>query len=85
MSAYFTYLFTRQVSQLNLAKVQDVSADQIGVFAHMFNYGTLEVETAGEAANFKFLYTPDAGRVSKLIIEAHQNYVGHGKNTGDGV
>ena len=68
-------LFNRQVSQLNLAKVQDVSADQIGILASMFGFGAIDVETAGEAANFHFNYIHDPNKLAKQIIEAHQVYV----------
>lgn len=68
-------LFNRQVSQLNLAKIQDVSADQKGLIQTFFGYGTLEIETAGEAANFKFPYAENPNRIAKIIIEAHEDYI----------
>lgn len=68
-------LFSRQISQLNLAKIQDVSVDQNGIFSNFFGYGTIEIETAGEASNFKFIYTPNPNIVAKTIIEAHEDYV----------
>ncbi len=68
-------LFNRQISQLNLAKIQDVSADKVGILASMFSYGTVEIETAGEAANFRFTYARNPDRLSKQIIEAHEQYV----------
>jgi uncharacterized membrane protein YdbT with pleckstrin-like domain len=68
-------LFNRQVSQLNLAKIQDVSADQVGIIQIYFDYGTIEIETAGEAANFKFPYAEDPNRIAKIIIEAHEDYI----------
>jgi uncharacterized membrane protein YdbT with pleckstrin-like domain len=77
-------LFNRQISQLNLAKVQDVSVDQAGILSTFFGYGTLEIETAGEAANFKFRYAPTPNICAKIIIEAHENYVTNENPTGDG-
>ncbi len=68
-------LFNRQVSQLNLAKIQDVSVDQKGIVQTFLNYGTIEIETAGEAANFKFPYAEDPNRIAKIIIEAHEDYL----------
>ncbi len=67
-------LLNRQVSQLNLAKVQDVSVDQVGLLAAFFRYGTIEIETAGEASNFRFVLTPDPNMVAKMVIEAHEDY-----------
>ena len=68
-------LFNRQVSQLNLAKIQDVSVDQVGLVQAYFGYGTIEIETAGEASNFKFAYAENPTRVAKIIIEAHEDYI----------
>lgn len=68
-------LLNRQTSQINLAKIQDVSVDQIGIIPLFFKYGTIEIETAGEAANFRFKYAADPDRVSKIIIEAHEDYI----------
>lgn len=68
-------VFSKQVSQLNLAKIQDVSVDQHGILPNMFNFGVIEIETAGETANFRFLHTPDPNVVAKLIIEAHEDYM----------
>ena len=68
-------LFNRQVSQLNLAKIQDVSVDQKGIIQLYFAFGTIEIETAGEAANFKFPFAEDPNRIAKIIIEAHEDYI----------
>jgi hypothetical protein len=68
-------LFNKQVSQLNLAKIQDVSVDQNGILAHAFNFGIIEIETAGEVANFRFIYVPDPNLMAKAIIEAHEDYI----------
>ncbi len=68
-------LFNRQISRLNLAKIQDVSVDQVGILANMMGYGTLDVETAGEQSNFRFKYTPRPNVMAKTIIEAHEDYV----------
>ena len=73
-------IFNQQVSQLNLSKIQDVSTDQAGVLPTIFNYGTITIETAGEAANFVFKYTRDPHVCAKRIIEAHENYT---NNLGD--
>ncbi len=68
-------LFNRQTSQLGLAKIQDVSVDQIGLASSFFGYGTIEIETAGEKSNFKFSYAPDPNRIAKIIIEAHEDFM----------
>lgn len=68
-------LFNRKISQLNIGDVQDVTVSQRGIFQHLFNFGTLVVETAGEQQNYTFTYTPKPYETSKTIIMAHENNV----------
>ncbi len=66
-------IFNRKISQLSIGDVQDVTVKQIGVFARMFNYGTLVVETAGEQENYNFTYTPKPYETAKLLVGAHED------------
>lgn len=68
-------LFDRKVSQLNLAKIQDVSVDQDGIVPTMLNYGTITIETAGEASNYTYTNAPDPIINAKHIIEAHEEFL----------
>lgn len=68
-------VFDRKVSQLNLSKVQDVTVDQEGLFSTMFGYGTLTIESAGEAANYRFKYANNPIKNSKYLVEAHEQYL----------
>jgi hypothetical protein len=58
-----------------MANVEDVTAEQKGILATIFGYGTLMVQTAGERENFTFYYCPDPNTYASRIIEAHQTYV----------
>ncbi len=68
-------LFNRITSHLNLSNIQDVTVDKRGIFAYIFNYGDLSIETAGEAANFIFKTAKDPELAARLIIEAHEQYI----------
>lgn len=68
----YTSLFNRKISQLSIGDVQDVSVQQSGIFAHMFNYGTLVIETAGEQNNYVFTFTPKPYETAKAIVGAHE-------------
>lgn len=68
-------LFSRKVSQLNISDVQDVTVTQSGIFAHIFNYGTLVIETAGEQQNYTFSFAPNPHECSKQIISARESNV----------
>lgn len=65
-------LFNRKISQLSIGDVQDVTVSQKGILAHIFNYGTLTIETAGEQSNYTFNFVPDPYNKSKLIVGSHE-------------
>jgi uncharacterized membrane protein YdbT with pleckstrin-like domain len=68
----YTSLFHRKVSQLSIGDVQDVTVSQNGILAHIFNYGTLVVETAGEQQNYTFTFVPDPYVKSRALVGAHE-------------
>ena len=67
-------LFGRKISRLSIANVEDVSAEQKGILATMFNYGNLQVQTAGERPNFLFKTCPDPNKYANQINIARQAY-----------
>jgi uncharacterized membrane protein YdbT with pleckstrin-like domain len=67
-------LFNRQSSQLSLANLEDVSAEQNGILAHMFGYGLLRVETAGERSKFVFTYCPNPNYYAQQILAAREAF-----------
>ena len=73
-------LFSKRSSQLSLANLEDVSAEQNGILAHMFNYGLLKVETAGEHSKFVLLFCPDPNAHAQKILMARENFVQHRKS-----
>ncbi len=71
----YASLFHKKISQLSIADVQDVTVKQSGIFAHIFNYGTLTIETAGEQSNYTFTYTPEPYEAAKALVGAHESDV----------
>jgi uncharacterized membrane protein YdbT with pleckstrin-like domain len=65
-------LVNRKVSQLSMRDVEDANADQRGILAMIFNYGTLTVETAGEMENFVFSLCPTPNKYADQILEARE-------------
>ena len=67
-------LFAHTVSQLALARVQDVSGSVPGFLATVLGYGNLTVETAGAEDNFVFnnIYAP--ADVASVCLKAHEAY-----------
>jgi hypothetical protein len=68
-------LFGAQVSALSFENLEDVTVSQRGILPHMFNYGTLNAETAGERSKFLFTYCPDPVEYARKIIDAKEKYL----------
>lgn len=66
--------FSRKVSELTMSNVEDVSATKGGVLPHIFGYGTLRIQTAGELENFNFHYCPKPGYFGRIVLDARQKY-----------
>ncbi|MAF25873.1 hypothetical protein CL634_09910 [bacterium] len=61
-------LFSREVSEQKLFRIQDVTAEVNGFFPTTLDYGTVFIQTAGEKARFNFKQIPEPYVVSKKII-----------------
>ena len=68
-------LFNRKVSQLTMANVEDVTAEQKGIFSTLLDFGNLRVETAGEQENFVFSFCPRPSYYAKIILEAREKFI----------
>jgi hypothetical protein len=65
-------LFNRKISQLSIGDVQDATVVQRGILPHLFHYGTIVLETAGEQNNYDFTYAPDPYEAAKAIVNSHE-------------
>jgi membrane protein YdbS with pleckstrin-like domain len=52
-----------------ISKIQEVGSDRVGVFASIFDYGNVHIQTSAEEQNFDFSNVPHADLVSKKIQE----------------
>ena len=68
-------LFSHQSSELSMANIEDVTADQKGILAELFGFGTLKAETAGELPYFHFLYCPTPDKYAKIILAARERFI----------
>ena len=78
-------LFDRQSSQLGLANLEDITVQQDGILPHMFNFGTLRAETAGERSKFVLTYCPNPNQYARQILEARENFEQGRGDVDDGV
>ncbi|MEK7170899.1 MAG: PH domain-containing protein [Patescibacteria group bacterium] len=79
-------LLSREVSELDLRQVQNVSAQTNGLLQTYFNYGILIVETAGEGTSdskikggiqgfFSVADLPDPNRLARVILELRRKII----------
>jgi hypothetical protein len=73
-------LFGRQVSQLSLDNLEDVTVNQDGILPHLFNFGILKVESAGERSKFIFPYCPNPNDYARKILEIHEQFLEERRN-----
>jgi membrane protein YdbS with pleckstrin-like domain len=67
-------LFGRTITRVSIASVEEVDVSQNGILATIFNYGNLQIQTAGARPNFLFKTTPDPNRYANRINAARQAY-----------
>lgn len=72
-------LFKREISELNLRMIQDVSAHVDGIFPTLLHYGNINVQTAAETPNFAFKNIPHPYEISKKILDLHEAYLKKGR------
>jgi uncharacterized membrane protein YdbT with pleckstrin-like domain len=68
-------LFNRSVSQVSFTRVQDVTGTRTGFFATIFNYGDVEVQSAGEEQQFIFHYAHDPEAVANAALLTHEQFM----------
>jgi hypothetical protein len=62
-------LFSRQISQLTYARIQDVSGSRVGVWATLFDYGDVQVQSAGETEKFIFHRAPHPEALAEYALQ----------------
>lgn len=74
-------LFNKQTSQLSMANIEDITVEQNGLLAHMFDFGVLKAQSAGEQARFSFMYCPHPNRFAQQILAAREAFEQNRENT----
>jgi uncharacterized membrane protein YdbT with pleckstrin-like domain len=62
-------LFRREVSTLEIEKIQDISIEVNGFIETLFGYGTIRVQTAGESREFIIDDAAQAEVCKKIILD----------------
>lgn len=66
-------VFSREVSETSLTKIQDVTYKMEGVLATLFNYGTVIVQTAGNIPKIEMNFVFDPKSVQELIVNLQKS------------
>lgn len=64
--------FRRNISELKLTKIQDVTSEIIGVIPSLLDYGNIYVQTAGEVSRFTFFQIPRPNQVKNIIVQLQE-------------
>lgn len=63
-------LFKRTTASFQLARLQDITVKVHGIIPTMLNFGSLEIQTAGEMRVFKTKELPDPENLKSAIFDA---------------
>lgn len=66
--------FNRSISEINLAKIQDVTVHIKGFYQTYMNFGDIEVQSAGEKDKFVLHSIPDPTMAKNLIMRASNEF-----------
>jgi hypothetical protein len=64
--------FNRDISELKLTKIQDVTSEIVGVVPTLLNYGNIYVQTAAEVERFTFYQIPNPNEVKNTIVQLQE-------------
>jgi hypothetical protein len=65
----FFHLLYKSISAADLEDLEDVTFRMGGIFQAIFNYGDIELQTAGTVTQFEFHAVPHPAQVQKTILE----------------
>ena len=61
-------MFSRRVSEMEYSKMQDITAEVVGFFPTIINYGDVRVQTAAEDKEFVFRTISDPYHIKSIIF-----------------
>jgi len=65
----FNSMIHRNISSAKIENIEDISSKSVGPLAAIFDYGTINLQTAGASNEFEFEHVPQPGKVKKLLNE----------------
>jgi hypothetical protein len=65
-------LLYHTISEVNLTRIQDVTAEIEGIFGTFFDFGHVYIQTAAEKERFVFDNVPNPHQVAKLVLDLYE-------------
>lgn len=62
-------LFSRTVAEVDLYQIQDATSEVKGIFATLFNYGNVIIQTAGALPKFTLSNIPNPHQVRQMLMD----------------
>ena len=62
-------LFARKIAEVDLYQIQDVSSEVRGFFASIFNYGNVQIQTAGSIPKFIMEDVPRPHDIRRVLLD----------------
>lgn len=72
---HYHSLISREVSQLNIANVEDVNVSQPNILDRLFKTGKITIETAGEQNRYILSQIDNPHEFARLTIQAHEGAI----------
>jgi uncharacterized membrane protein YdbT with pleckstrin-like domain len=66
-------LFSREVSEVELEKIQDITTEVLGIIPTFMNFGDVYIQTAGKMERFSFEDVPDPYGIKDIIMNLQKN------------
>lgn len=79
-----TSLFHKQISQLSLGNLEDITAEQNGLLAQMLHFGVISAETAAATDKFTFIYCPNPTYYTQQVLAARERFEMRRRQNSDG-
>jgi hypothetical protein len=65
-------LFSHEISELHIDKIEDVTSHVHGILGTIFDYGYVYVQTAAAVDKFEFENVPHPAKLEKLILDLYE-------------
>lgn len=65
-------LFQHRVSQISLLRIEDATGQRQGFLETIFNYGAVQIQSAGEQEKFIFVNAPHPEALADEALERHE-------------